>query len=193
MTIKLPPLPYAEDALEPVISRETLEYHYGKHHAGYVDKLNKAIAETELAQHSLEDLVKIAEGDTFNNAAQAWNHDFYWRSMCPDTGSEPGAGLRQAIDDAFGSLDKLRDSFLETAAGNFGSGWTWLVRDSAGTVSLLNTDDADTPRRREGVTPLFTADVWEHAYYIDYRNAREDYLEGFWTLIDWDFVTANYG
>jgi len=192
MAIKLSPLPYATDALEPLISRETLEYHYGKHHAGYVDSLNKSIADSDLADESLVDLVKIAEGDTFNSAAQAWNHSFYWRCMSPEDTGEPETALRPAIDESFGSLDKMRDRFLDTAADNFGSGWTWLVSDCEGALSLVNTDDANTPRRRDGVTPLLTADVWEHAYYIDYRNARDDYLESFWKLINWDFVAANY-
>lgn len=192
MAIKLPPLPYATDALEPLISRETLEYHHGKHHAGYVEKLNALIADSDLAQHTLEDLVKVTEGDTFNNAAQVWNHDFYWQCMSPGFGEEPGAPLRQAIDEAFGSFDNLRDTFLETAGANFASGWTWLVSDANGALSVVNTDDADTPRRGDNVIPLLTADVWEHAYYIDYRNARDDYLEAFWRLVNWEFVSTNY-
>lgn len=187
MTFKLPELPYAADALEPVISAETIEYHYGKHHQGYVDKLNAMVD----AADSLEDIIANSDGALFNNAAQVWNHTFYWHCMAPG-GTPPGNGeLLAAIDAAFGSMDGLKQAFLTAAAGNFGSGWTWLVMSQSGGLEIVSTDDADTPVAR-GVKPILTVDVWEHAYYIDYRNARPKYLEAWWEIINWKFVESQF-
>ncbi len=192
MAITLEPLPFAEDALEPHISRETIEFHYHKHHAGYVDKLNDAIAGTDREDQSLEEIIASSEGDVFNNAAQVWNHTFYWHCMTPDSVGAPDDTLARAIDASFGSFDNLREKFLANAGSNFGSGWTWLVKDSGGKLDILNTADADTPLKHAGMTPLLTVDVWEHAYYIDYRNERGDYLDTFWKLINWKFVSSNF-
>ena len=190
MAHELPALPYAKDALEPVISAETLEYHYGKHHQTYVNNLNNMVPGTEYENASLEDIIRKAEGGLFNNAAQVWNHTFYWNCLSPDGGGEPGGALGEAIDKAFGSFDDFKAEFQKAGAGNFGSGWTWLVKDGDG-VAIVNTDDAGNPLR-DGKTPLLTVDVWEHAYYIDYRNARPKYLEEIWKIINWDFVSGNY-
>jgi len=190
MAHELPALPYAKDALQPVISAETLEYHYGKHHSTYVDKLNNMIPGTEFENASLEDIIRKADGGLFNNGAQVWNHTFYWNCLSPDGGGEPGGALGEAIDKAFGSFDKFKEEFNNAGAGNFGSGWTWLVKDGDG-VAIVNTDDAENPLR-DGKTPLLTVDVWEHAYYIDYRNARPKYLQEIWKIINWDFVSGNY-
>ena len=193
MAFELPELPYARDALAPHISEETLDYHYGKHHASYVDKLNAAIEGTDDADKSLEDIIKSASGGLFNNAAQVWNHTFYWNSLSPRGGGEPEGALADAINSAFGSVDGFKEKFTESATGNFGSGWTWLVQKADGSLDIVNTDDAETPITEDGVTPLLTCDVWEHAYYIDYRNARPKYLEEIWKLVNWDFVAGNYG
>ena len=192
MAFELMPLPYAQDALEPHISQETIEYHYGKHHKGYVTKLNKALEEHSLAGEPLESIIRQATGGLFNNAAQVWNHDFYWKCLSPNGGNTPSGSLASAIDQAFGSFDSFCEQFTEAAKGNFGSGWTWLVKNGDGELEIINTDDADTPVARDHMIPLLTVDVWEHAYYIDYRNARPDYLKAFWKLVDWDFVSANY-
>jgi Fe-Mn family superoxide dismutase len=186
----LPDLPYAYDALSPHISAETLEYHHDKHHATYVDKLNALIDGTNFADASLEDIIRKADGGIFNNGAQVWNHSFYWHCLTPDARAEPPKKLSQAIDDAFGGLSTFREMFTTAATGNFGSGWTWLVLDDSGNMTVMNTDNADNPIR-DGHTPLLTCDVWEHAYYIDYRNARAQYLEAFWKLVNWDFVAQN--
>jgi len=191
MAFELPALPYARNALAPHISEETLDFHYGKHHQAYVDKLNAAIDGTELADQSLEDIIKGAEGGLFNNAAQVWNHTFYWRSLSPEGGGEPDGALAEAINAAFGSFEAFKEQFSEKAAGNFGSGWTWLVQNADGGLAIVNTDDAETPITEAGVTPLLTCDVWEHAYYIEYRNARPKYLEAFWNLVNWDFAASN--
>jgi len=188
---ELPSLPYAEDALEPHISAETLQYHHGKHHATYVDKLNGLIEGTEFESATLEEIIQRSSGGLFNNAAQVWNHSFYWNCMSPNGGGIPDSTLAQAIDQAFGSFEEFKKQFTESAIGNFGSGWTWLVKNEDGDLEIVNTDDADNPMTR-GYTPLLTCDVWEHAYYIDYRNKRPDYLNAFWQLVDWKFVTANY-
>ncbi len=190
MAIELPPLPYEKNALEPHISAETLEFHYEKHHAGYVKKLNAAIEGTELADAALEDIVKKAEGGTFNNAAQTWNHTFYWNSMSPNGGGEPSGKLLDAIEKAFGSVEKFKDEFGKQAAGNFGSGWTWLVQRPDGSLAIVNTSNAGTPITGND-KPLFTMDVWEHAYYIDYRNARPKYIDAFWNVINWEFAAGN--
>ncbi len=193
MAFELPELPYARGALAPHISEETLDYHYGKHHAAYVDKLNAAIDGTDLADQSLEDIIKGAEGGLFNNAAQVWNHTFYWHSLSPNGGGEPEGALAEAITASFGSVAEFKEQFSASAAGNFGSGWTWLVQNADGTLAIVNTDDAETPLTSDGVTPLLTCDVWEHAYYIDYRNARPKYLEAFWALVNWEFAASNLG
>ena len=188
----LPELPYAEDALEPYISAETIEYHFGKHHASYVNKLNELVAETKFENLSLEELIRNADGAIFNNAAQVWNHSFYWNCMSPQGGGEPVGGLGSAIKEFFGDFPSFRQKFTAAAISNFGSGWTWLVKTPDGVLEIVNTDDAANPMT-EGYTPLLACDVWEHAYYIDYRNARPAYLEAFWQLVNWDFVARNHG
>ncbi len=192
MAFELPALPYAQDALEPHISRETLEYHYGKHHNTYVVKLNGLIEGTELAEKSLEEVIKSSEGGVFNNAAQVWNHTFYWHCLSPNGGGDARGAVAAAINAAFGSFEAFKEAFTNSAVNNFGSGWTWLVKNADGSVAIVNTSNAGTPLT-EGVTPLLTVDVWEHAYYIDYRNVRPDYLNAFWQLVNWDFVNANFG
>jgi Fe-Mn family superoxide dismutase len=191
MIIELPPLPYSRDALVPHISSETLDYHYGKHHQGYVDKLNKAISDTEFEGKSLEEIVKTAEGGRFNNAAQIWNHTFYWNSLSPEGGGPAKGDVATAIDSSFGSFDEFKAQFTKSAGGNFGSGWTWLVKKKDGSLAILNTSNARTPLTDSELTPLVTVDVWEHAYYIDYRNKRPKYLEAFWALVNWDFANEN--
>ncbi|HYW93411.1 MAG TPA: Fe-Mn family superoxide dismutase [Gammaproteobacteria bacterium] len=191
MAHELPELPYALDALEPHISRETLEYHYGKHHRTYVDTLNKLIEGTEYANMSLEDTIRKASGKLFNQAAQVWNHTFYWHSMSPRGGGDPSGELAKAIDSSFGSIDELRKQFTEQTIGNFGSGWGWLVQKSDGSLAIVETDDAKTPLTDSSVKTLLACDIWEHAYYIDYRNARPKYMEAFWKLVNWDFVASN--
>lgn len=188
MAHELPALPYADNALEPHISKETISFHYGKHHNAYVTKLNAGIEGTEFAEASIEDIIKKAQGGLFNNAAQVWNHTFYWNCLSPNGGGEPTGEIAELINKSFGSFDKFKEEFSNAAATNFGSGWTWLIKDGDG-VSIVNTDDADSPIR-EGKTPVLTIDVWEHAYYIDYRNARPDYIKAFWNLVNWDFVNS---
>jgi len=191
MAIELPPLPYPEKALEPHISGETLSFHYGKHHQTYVDKLNGLIPGTEFEGQSLEEIVKGSSGSVFNNAAQVWNHTFYWNCLSPDGGGPAKGKIANAIDLAFGSFEQFKEEFTSNAVDNFGSGWTWLVQSADGSVAIINTGNADTPLTESGVTPLLTVDVWEHAYYIDYRNARPKYLEAFWALVNWGFVNGN--
>jgi Fe-Mn family superoxide dismutase len=191
MAHELPPLPYEQDALEPTISRETIEYHYGKHHQTYVTNLNNLVPGTEFENASLEEIVKNASGGIFNNAAQVWNHTFYWNCFSPQGGGEPEGALADAIKEGFGSFGEFKKQFAKSATTNFGSGWTWLVKNSAGKLEIVNTSNAANPMS-EGMIPLLTVDVWEHAYYIDYRNARPKYLEGVWAIIDWEFVAANY-
>ncbi len=191
MAIELPALPWANDALAPHISAETIGFHHGKHHAGYVKKLNAAIEGTDLADKSLEDIVKCAEGGTFNNAAQVWNHSFYWNCMTPDGGGEPDGDLKAAIDASFGDFASFRAAFAKAAATQFGSGWAWLVKNGD-KLEIVKTGNAETPLT-QGVTPLLTIDVWEHAYYIDYRNARPTYIETFLAkLVNWEFVARNF-
>lgn len=192
MSIELPALPYAQDALVPHISAETLEYHYGKHHKTYVDKLNGMIPGTEFEGKSLEDIIKTSSGGVFNNAAQIWNHTFYWNCLSPNGGGEATGAVGDAIKAAFGSFDAFKEEFSNSAAGNFGSGWTWLVKKADGSVAIVNTSNAETPLTDDSVTPILTVDVWEHAYYIDYRNSRPNYLTAFWALVNWDFVNANF-
>jgi Fe-Mn family superoxide dismutase len=189
---ELPELPYPKNALEPHISAETLEYHYGKHHATYVTNLNKLISGTEFESAKLEDIIKKASGGIFNNAAQVWNHTFYWNCLSPKGGGEPKGGLAKAIDSAFGSFADFKEKFSASAAGNFGSGWTWLVKNAKGGVEIVNTSNAGNPMTNN-LTPLMTCDVWEHAYYIDYRNARPKYVEAYWNLVNWGFISKNFG
>jgi Fe-Mn family superoxide dismutase len=190
MAHELPPLPYANDALQPHISAETIEYHYGKHHQTYVNNLNNLIKGGEFENASLEDIIKKSSGGLFNNAAQVWNHTFYWNCLSPNGGGEPTGAVADAINKAFGSFAEFKEKFSTSAATNFGSGWTWLVQNSDGSVEIFNTSNAGTPMT-EGKKALLTVDVWEHAYYIDYRNARPKYLESFWNLVNWDFVAKN--
>ncbi len=191
MSIELPALPYAQDALEPHISKETLEFHYGKHHNTYVVKLNGLIDGTPDADKSLEEIVQNSSGGVFNNAAQIWNHTFYWHCLSPNGGGEPAGAVADAINGAFGSFSEFKSKFTDSAVNNFGSGWTWLGKNADGSLAIVNTSNAATPLTDEGVTPLLTVDVWEHAYYIDYRNARPNYMEAFWNLVNWEFVAAN--
>jgi Fe-Mn family superoxide dismutase len=186
----LPDLPYAKDALDPHISAETIDYHYGKHHKAYVDNLNKLILGTEFENRPLEDIIKSANGGIFNNAAQAWNHTFYWNCLSPKGGGDPAGDLANAITKQFGSFAQFKEKFTNAAVTLFGSGWAWLVKNSDGSLSIETTGNAGTPLK-EGKKALLTCDVWEHAYYIDYRNARAKYVEAFWNLVNWDFVTAN--
>lgn len=191
MNFELPPLPYAQNALQPHISSETLEYHYGKHHKTYVAKLNTLVVGTEYENMSLEEIITHANpGGIFNNAAQVWNHTFYWHCLSPEGGGEPSGKLADAIDSAFGSFAEFKKAFTDSAINNFGSGWTWLVKNKDDTLCIINTSNAGCPLT-EGQTPLLTVDVWEHAYYIDYRNARPSYMDAFWALVNWDFACKN--
>lgn len=187
MAFELPALPYEMDALAPHISKETLEYHYGKHHQAYVTNLNKLTEGSDLANKSLEELIKTQSGGVFNNAAQVWNHTFYWHCLSPQGGNEPQGALLDAINRDFGSFNEFKTAFTQCAATTFGSGWAWLVKDGHGKLSIVSTSNAANPMT-EGKTPLLTCDVWEHAYYIDYRNARPEYINHFWALVNWDFV-----
>lgn len=191
MAFELPPLPYANNALEPHISAETIEYHYGKHHQTYVNNLNNLVPGTEFEGKTLEDIINKSSGGIFNNAAQVWNHTFYWNCMTADGKDAVEGALGDAINSKFGSFADFKEQFSKSAATNFGSGWTWLVKNADGSIEIVNTSNAGCPLTA-GQTPLLTCDVWEHAYYIDYRNARPKYLESFWALVNWDFVAANY-
>lgn len=192
MSFELPALPFEMNALEPHISKETLEYHYGKHHQAYVTNLNNLVPGTEFEGLSLEEIMQKAAGGVFNNAAQIWNHTFYWNSLSPNGGGEPEGTLKEAIERDFGSVESFKEQFSKSAATNFGSGWTWLVQNSDGKLAIVNTDDAGCPLT-DGHKPLLTCDVWEHAYYIDYRNARPKYVEAFWNLVNWDHAAALLG
>ncbi len=192
MEHKLPALPYAKDALAPHISAETLEFHYGKHHAAYVTNLNKLIPGTEFAEASLEDIIKKASGPIFNNGAQVWNHTFYWNSLSPKGGGEPTGALAAAITKAFGSFAAFKEKMSNAAVTQFGSGWAWLVKNPDGSLAIEQTGNAGNPLK-DGKKPILTIDVWEHAYYIDYRNARPTYVEAFWKLVNWEFAAANFG
>jgi Fe-Mn family superoxide dismutase len=191
MTHVLPALPYAADALAPVISAETIDFHYGKHHQAYVTNLNNLVPGTEFENASLEDIVMKSSGGIFNNAAQVWNHTFYWNGLSPEGGGQPKGALADAVNAAFGSFDEFKAAFIKSGIGNFGSGWTWLVKNGNGSVEIVNTSNAANPLR-DGKKPLLTIDVWEHAYYIDYRNARPKYLDEIWSLVNWDFVASNF-
>lgn len=190
MTFSLPELPFAMDALAPHISQETIEYHYGKHHQAYVNNLNKLIADSDFATMPLEDVIKKSSGGIFNNAAQVWNHTFYWNCLSPNGGGEPTGPLADAINHAFGSFAAFKEQFTQTAISTFGSGWAWLVQDSQGKLKITSTSNAGTPMT-DGLAALLTCDVWEHSYYIDYRNARPNYINAFWALVNWDFVGSN--
>lgn len=192
MAFELPALPYEKNALEPHISAETLDFHHGKHHQTYVTKLNGLIDGTELADKSLEEIIKSSEGGIFNNAAQVWNHTFYWNSLSPNGGGEPTGDLAAAIVAKWGSFADFKAAFNDKAVNNFGSSWTWLVKLADGSLDIVNTSNAATPITEAGVTPLLTVDLWEHAYYIDYRNVRPNYLEGFWALANWEFAAQNF-
>jgi len=189
MAIELPALPYARDALAPHISPETIDYHYGKHHQTYVTNLNNMLPGSEFADADLETIVRGSQGGMFNNAAQIWNHTFYWECLSPNGGGNPTAKLAEAIDSAFGSFDAFKDAFTKCALGTFGSGWAWLVQRPDGALAIVSTSNAATPLTGPD-TPLLTCDVWEHAYYVDYRNARAKYVEAFWNLVHWDGVAA---
>ena len=190
MEHKLPELPYALDALAPHISKETLEFHYGKHHQTYITNLNNLIKGTEFENASLEEIVQKSTGGLFNNAAQVWNHTFYWFGLSPNGGGEPTGALADAINAKWGNFDEFKKAFNAVAAGTFGSGWAWLVKNADGSLELVSTSNAASPLTTDK-TPLLTCDVWEHAYYIDYRNSRPNYLEGFWKLVNWEFVAKN--
>ena len=187
----LPALPYAMDALAPMISKETLEFHYGKHHQTYVTNLNNLIKGTEFEPMSLDEIVKKSSAGIFNNAAQIWNHTFYWHSLAPNAGGAPTGALSAAIDAKWGSFDAFKEAFNKSAVGNFGSSWTWLVKKADGSLDIVNTSNAATPLTGADKA-LLTCDLWEHAYYIDHRNRRPDYLGAYWKLVNWSFASANF-
>lgn len=187
----LPALPYEKDALEPHISKETIEYHYGKHHQAYVDNLNKLIVGTEFEGKSLEDIIMKSSGGIFNNAAQVWNHTFYWNCLSPSPAKQPSGKIKEAIDAEFGSFDEFKSKFTTAALTLFGSGWAWLVKNKDGKLEIIQTSNAETPIR-DGMTPLMVCDVWEHAYYIDKQNRRPAYLDSFWEVLDWNKVGERY-
>jgi Fe-Mn family superoxide dismutase len=191
MTHQLPPLPYEKTALEPFITAETLDYHYGKHHQAYVTNLNNLIPGTEFENLSLEEIIQKSSGGIFNNAAQVWNHTFYWNSLKPNGGGQPTGALAEALNKTFGSFEKFKEEFTKCAVTTFGSGWAWLVKNADGSLALVSTSNAATPLT-SGQKPLMTIDVWEHAYYIVYRNARPKYVEDFWNFVNWDFAAANF-
>ena len=193
MTIEFAVLPYMPNELAPHISEETLEYHYGKHYFGYVKKINQLIASTPMAEKSLGDILKIASGDLFETAAQVWNHEFYWNCLLPEGGDEPTGIMGGEIDKAFGSFSQFQSDFNASAIANFGSGWTWLVKSRGNnTLAIVNTSNANTPASSPDTVPILAVDLWEHAYYLDYRNARPRYLDAFWKLVNWDFAEQNY-
>jgi len=191
MAFELPALPYSLDALAPNMSRETLEYHYGKHHQAYVTNLNNLIPGTEFEGKSLEEIIKKSSGPVFNNAAQVWNHTFFWHCLTPNAKGEPTGALADAINKAFGSFAQFKEQFSKASISQFGSGWGWLVKNTDGSLAIQSTSNAGTPMT-ESKKALLTCDVWEHAYYIDYRNARPKYIEKFWELVNWDFVAKNF-
>ena len=191
MTFQLPELPYPMNGLAPHISEETLEYHYGKHHRTYVNNLNNLVPNTQFADMSLEEIIKNSEGGIFNNAAQIWNHSFYWQCLSPNGGGEPTGALLDAISKTFGSFAAFKEEFTKTAVTTFGSGWAWLVKNTDGSLAITSSSNAGNPLT-DNKTPLLTCDVWEHAYYIDYRNARPKYMDAFWALVNWEFVAENF-
>ena len=190
MTITLPDLPYSQDALAPHISNETLVYHYGKHHQAYVTNLNNLIKGSKFENTSLEEIIRGSEGGIYNNAAQIWNHTFYWNSLSPNGGGEPKGKIAEAINKNFGSFTKFQEDFTKSAATLFGSGWVFLVQDSGGKLSIVQEPNAGNPLVND-LRPILTCDVWEHAYYVDYRNARPKYIEAFWNLVNWEFASKN--
>lgn len=187
MAFKLPKLPYAFDALEPHISKRTLEFHYGKHHKGYVDKLNELVRGKAEEKQTLEEIIRQTSGALFNNAAQVWNHSFFWNCLSPEGGGEPARALADALEKRFGGVDDFKAQFTQAAATLFGSGYVWLVRTKNGTLEIVQTKDAANPITRDD-KPLLTLDVWEHAYYLDYQNVRANYIEAFWNLVNWEFA-----
>lgn len=189
MTFELPPLPYENGELEPHISKQTIEFHYGKHHQSYVDKVNKLKEGTPFEDASLEDIIRKADGGLFNNGAQVWNHTFYWNCLKPGGSGEPSGKLQEAIEKEFGSFEKFKEKFTEAATTLFGSGWTWLVQTAEGKLEIIKKSNADNPLR-DGHTPLLTCDMWEHAFYLDRQNRKPEYLEAFWSLVDWDAVAS---
>jgi Fe-Mn family superoxide dismutase len=193
MKHELPELPYAKDALAPHMSAETLEFHHDKHHKTYVDKLNDMIPGTEFENMQLEEIIKKSSGGVFNNAAQVWNHTFFWNCLSPNGGGEPKGALAEAIDKSFGSFDKFKEEFTNKTVTVFGSGWCWLVKKDDGSLAIVQTSNAHNPMSENAGKALLTCDIWEHAYYIDYRNARPKFLEAFWKLVNWDFVEKNLG
>lgn len=191
MKFELPELPYAADALEPTISKKTIEFHYGKHHQAYVNNLNNLVVGTEFENADLETIIKKADGGIFNNGAQVWNHTFYFMSFSPKGGGEPSGALAKAIDKTFGNFESFKEDFGKAAATLFGSGWAWLVKDAKGELKIVQTSNAANPMT-QGLTPILTCDVWEHAYYLDYQNKRPDYIANFWKLIDWNLVGTRF-
>jgi Fe-Mn family superoxide dismutase len=187
----LPKLPYPIDALEPHISQETIEFHYGKHHSAYVKKLNELIKKTQFENMTLGEIILKSSGEIFNNAAQTWNHNFYWRCLTPESPGQPKRRFADVMTTKFGSFDQFKETFKKSAVGNFGSGWTWLVKNRDGSLAIKNTGNAENPLLFEQ-TPLLTCDVWEHAYYIDYRNERAKYVDTFWNIVNWEFVEENF-
>lgn len=190
MTFKLPELPYAKNALTPHMSEETLEFHYGKHHNAYVNNLNNLIKETKFDKMSLEEIILSSEGPMFNNAAQIWNHTFFWNSLSAQGGGNPSGKVLELINHSWGSFDKFKEEFTKSAIANFGSGWTWLLVGKTGKLEILNTSNAQTPITQE-LKPILTLDIWEHAYYIDYRNERPKFINAFWSLVNWEFANKN--
>lgn len=191
MSFELKPLPYPMDGLDPYISRLTLEFHYGKHHQGYVNKLNGLVSGTKFENASLDDIVREAEGGIFNNGAQVWNHTFYWECMKPGGSPLPGGDFKKALERDFGSLEEFKEQFTDAAATLFGSGWAWLVKNDSGKLEIFQESNAGNPLR-DGYVPLLTCDVWEHAYYLDKKNLRPEYIKDFWKLVDWEAVAARY-
>lgn len=187
----LPELPFAKNALEPHISERTLEFHYGKHHQTYVNTLNTLIEGTEFENKTLEEIIKSSDGGIFNNAAQVWNHTFYWNCLAPNHKPAPEGSLKKAIEEAFGSFENFKEEFTQKSVGLFGSGWCWLVKDSAGKLSIVQQSNAGNPMTK-GLTPIMVCDVWEHAYYLDKQNARPKYMESYWELVNWDFIEKQY-
>lgn len=192
MSFILPPLPYDRNALAPILSEETLDYHYGKHHQAYVNNLNNLVPGTEFADKSLEEIIlKAPPGPIFNNGAQVWNHTFYWNSLTPKSAHKPQGELAEAINKTFGDFEKFKEAFNKCAVGVFGSGWAWLVKNKDGSLAIQGTSNAMNPMT-EGKKPLLTCDVWEHAYYIDYKNLRPKYVDSFWEIVNWDFANKNF-
>lgn len=191
MKHELPKLPYEKDALKPYISEETIDYHYGKHHSTYVDKLNALLPGSQFEDAGLESIIRNADGGIFNNAAQVWNHTFYFNGFSPDGRREPTGELAEAIKASFGSFENFREEFSSAGATLFGSGWVWLVKNNNGSLSIVQKSNAENPLC-DGQKPLLTCDVWEHAYYIDYRNKRPDYIKSFWEIVDWDIIAGRY-